>query len=385
MDYFIMFLFICISGNPVFIYTKFKYIYIFFALVVTLICVIKKKALYKQKLLRWFLGFIVLFSLQYLCLEIVSVPADINFFARFYTAFLIASLYGSLFRHTYFKVIVFICVISLICYTINTIGGINFGVSFDRYKTILIYNQELHFKGDIRNCGLFWEPGAFQGFIMLVPLFYIDKLKMLWDKHKLSCLILIVTLLTTKSTAGYLTLAVFLFLLIISNNRINFAKKVFIVSLAVICFVFLVWELDFIGEKFVKQFEDFQNLEEGEVSWDRMGAMKVDIFNILRHPFIGNGFDSVSKYGILAEFMGGAGNGLSGATNILGIPCVILYFIGIYKNFRGVRKAHGLIIVFIVAMLLFNEAFLNYSLFWALLFINIPHNDEESCRIINCS
>lgn len=383
-DYVVMFLFLCICGNPVFVYSNFEYIYVISAILILFACLIRHKKLYSKKSVLWGAFFCFLFMFQYLIIEVVSIAACINFLARFCIAFLISSFLGDRFREVYFKVIVIICGISLIGFTVNSLLNVNIGYEFDRYYTIVIYNQFLRMGTSVRNSGMFWEPGAFQGFIMLVPLMYSDSLSPLWKFHKTSCIILVLSLLSTKSTAAYLTLAVFISLILLSSEKISILSKIMMISSFVLVMIFYVWNLDFIGEKLLVQFEQAKDIQKGDVSWDRMGAMRVDMYNIARHPLIGNGFSEVSKYGILAEYMQGAGNGLSSATNMLGIPCILLYFIGIFYNFHGFKKAHRYVLIVIVVMLLFNEAFLNYPLFWSMLFIKTPNN-EKDFSVVNCA
>lgn len=58
---------------------------------------------------------------------------------------------------------------------------------------------------------MFWEPGAFQGFIilaMLMLLYEADKTTV--QNRKLKFLIFAVTLLTTQSTTGYILFVVIL-------------------------------------------------------------------------------------------------------------------------------------------------------------------------------
>ncbi|MBQ7945240.1 MAG: hypothetical protein IJ280_00800 [Bacteroidales bacterium] len=382
-DYLLMFLFLCMCGNPVFVYLDFEYTYVLYAVVLFTVCICKRKRIYNTKFLSWLLLFCFLFTLQYVSLDIVSIPADINFMARLYTAFLISSFFGLLFREVYFNVIVAISAISIVGFIFNGVLNINIGYEFERYRSILVYNQYIQMGESIRNSGMFWEPGAFQGFIMMVPVLFSNKLEYLWKYRKKSCIILILAFISTKSTAAYMTMAVYLVLRLMISSRVSNLYKVVIISLFSLVLVYFVWGLDFMGEKIMAQLEDAKNVQQGDVSWDRFGAMRVDIYNIIRNPFIGNGFNQVSKYGILAEYMSGAGNGLSSATNMLGIPCMILYFVGIYNNFSNYKSSLRIVILVVVSMLLFNEAFLNYSLFWALLFIRIPRDYEKNSSIIN--
>ena len=372
LEYLVMFFVICISGNPLFIYAESKMLYVVSAALMIALCLIKGKKLTNNRFLFWMLCSCILFTLQNFTLTLTSVNADVNFILRLSIAFMAASFFGYRFREVYFKVMVAVCAISIPFYILQ-LSGLSFGYEIRRYKSLIVYN---FMQGD-RNPGMFWEPGAFQGFIMLVPLFYSDKLKQLWNTHKKGCIIMLIALLTTKSTTAYLTLASFIFLTILLNGKINPILKGVAVAAIIGVFTY-AWSQDFMGEKIMNEYEEAQTIEAGEVSWSRMGAMMVDINNIKRHPIIGNGFLMESRYGILGEYMAGSGNGLTGAINMLGIPFILLYLIGIFTNLSNLSKANRLIFILSITMILFGEYMLNYVFFWSLLFIKFPINEKSS-------
>lgn len=380
LEYFVMFLAICISGNPLFIYAETKFLYVVMVILLFVMCAMRGKALINKHFRSWALGSILLFVLQYVFVELTSIAADINFLARLYIAFLTASFLGYKFRETYLRVMILICAVSLVFFSINITTGIEFGIVVDRYYSILLYNSIL---GGTRNSGMFWEPGAFQGFIMLVPLLFSNQLKQLWKKHKSGCVILLIALLTTQSTTGYIAFASFFFLTILVNGKISNMLKGVLLSISVIGFIYM-WTQDFMGEKITEQYEHAQNMQKGEISWDRLSVMYIDFYNIKRHPFIGNGFMDEARYGIWGEYMRGAGNGFTGAMNMFGIPFMFLFFISLFRNLSYVPITNRLIFIFIVVLLLNGEYFLNYPLFWSLLFVKIPKNEIDS-SIINRS
>lgn len=377
LEYIVMFFAISLSGNPLLTHSGSKLIYVASAAAMFGLCLMKGKKLSNSKFIFWLAASCILFILQNTILELTSVMADFNFLARLYIAFLTAMFFGHKFREVYFRVMLFVCAISIPLFILQ-LGGFSFGYEISRYKSLLVYN----FTQGYRNPGMFWEPGAFQGFIMLVPLFYSDKLKQLWNTHKKGCIIMLIALLTTKSTTAYLTLAAFIFLTILLNGKINPILKGVAIAAIIGAFTY-AWSQDFMGEKIMNEYEEAQTIEAGEVSWSRMGAMMVDINNIERHPIIGNGFLMESRYGILGEYMTGSGNGLTGAINIFGIPFILLYLIGIFTNLSHLSKANRLIFIFSITMILFGEYMLNYVFFWSLLFIKFPIN-EKSSNSFNC-
>ena len=248
LDYFITTLVICISGNPIIINGT-KWYGVISALIMLLICLMLRRPVINISFIRWLIGFTLLFAVQGIILPAISIPAEINFIAKLYTIFLAAQILGAKFRSTYFNVIYIISFVSLICLILNYLG-ISIGIQFEKYRTIFVYNSFIHFEKAhiLRNCGMFWEPGAFQGYIMLAFLFYIDDYKSLWKTHKLKCIILSLALLTTFSTTGYI---VYLFYIayIIFTSKISFYIKTCVASIMFIFCIYAYYNFDFLGEK----------------------------------------------------------------------------------------------------------------------------------------
>lgn len=374
-DYIVVFVLLCISGNPVVLFSS-EWISLIVSFFIIIICLFNGTILFNKKFFLWIVGFIVLFVCQYCILSSVSIPANVNFIFKFYACFLITVLLGVRFRHVYLSVIYCLSIISLFFYLLNLLG-IDFGYSVDRYKTILIYNSIIN-TGDIRNSGMFWEPGAFQGYILLAFLLYLDDLKYLWQEHKLKIIVLLLTVLSTQSTTGYIVLAiVFLYLLI--ESRLSPALKFLTVSAFIVVAIIAFNSFDFLGNKIIEQYEQAIILENGEVSWSRMGAFVIDVQNIARHPIVGNGFMMSARYGSIAEDMMGTGNGFSGVINIFGLPCITLYFISMFNNLRIMKLSQKLLFIILIILLLNGEYFLNYPLFWSLLFVQFP-NQLQKCE-----
>ena len=143
-----------------------------------------------------------------------------------------------------------------------------------------------------------------------------------------------------------------------------------IVGVAVIAaVVYSFSSLDFLGEKMTNQYETAQTLEKGDVSWSRFGAAVVDYYEIARSPITGNGFMMDARYPELGDLMAGSGNGFTGAVNSFGIIVIFLYLFQLFRRAPVITMIEKLIYVTTVILLLQGEFFLNYPMFWALLFI----------------
>lgn len=383
LDYFVAFLFMAFSGNPVFIYTT-EWYAIISLIIMFVLCLLNHKQRIDGKISRLLAIFILLSVLQYFFLENVSIPADINQIAKIYVAFLFASFLGTKFRESYLRVITVLAAISLPFWFARFLSeNVTFGFEVDRYYSIIIFNTtqniNYNYSSFVRNCGMFWEPGAYSGFLLLVPLMYINNLKELYINNKKSCVILLAALLSAGSTTGYIVLIFLVGPMLLKNIQNPIVRLLFLIIVVVLGF-YAFLGLDFLGAKIISEYESASELSQGQSSWTRMGAMQIDLENILRHPFIGNGYLLQSRYGALGELMGGTGNGFTGAINIYGIPMMLIYLCMLSKNIPVVSNRTNFIAVFAVILLLNGEYHLNYSAFWALLFIQ--YDSEKKYRYI---
>lgn len=374
IDYFVTILVVCISGNPV-IVDGTKWYGIIAALIMLTICLKLRRSIINASFYKWLIGFIALFVLQGIVLTDTSIPAKINFLAKLYTIFLAATFLGTKFRSTYLNVMYFISTVSLICLALNFLG-INIGVEYEKYRTIFIYNTLVHLEDAhiFRNCGMFWEPGAFQGYIMLAFLFYINDYQSLWREHKVKCIILSLALLTTFSTTGYIAFLLYIAYIILTC-QISYYTKAFLMVVTFICCIYAYSNIDFLGKKLEVQYENAKTLSSEDASWSRMGAMKIDLQQISRHPLVGNGFVMTSRYENLGTEMAGSGNGFTGAINMLGIPCIAIYLIALYRALSFNEKKQKIFFMLLIIILLNGEFFLNFPLFWGLPFISFPDKD----------
>lgn len=111
----------------------------------------------------------------------------------------------------------------------------------------------------LRNYGMFREPGVYQMFLMLALLFHIYHS----EKMKISHLVvLILSVILTFSTTGYIALAVFLILFFVKNN-VSFReswKKYFMVFLFVLGIIYLTIYTDLLSSDGMI-FDKFSNMK----------------------------------------------------------------------------------------------------------------------------
>lgn len=160
----------------------------------------------------------------------------------FVTVFFYANIYGYIvFKRSYIKLVKILCIVSLIgmvAFTIvpalENIAVCN-NASGKVYSNFYIYTHPHMYD---RNMGMFWEPGAFQTFIIIALLLEANEKK----PNIKTIAIFIATIITTFSTTGYIGLALALLQLLSKNNQINSRLRGFVIfaslSLIVVLFFF---------------------------------------------------------------------------------------------------------------------------------------------------
>jgi hypothetical protein len=244
----------------------------------------------------------------------------------------IAKITGPKFILLFIKLVLFFSVISLVFFTLtyvepfmalitNNIAPLfkSLGAKSDDYvlgtenRNIIIYNFKNYASSYNRNSGPFWEPGMFVVFVNVALLFNLVIFKKLFAKRNI---ILIVTIITTFSTTGYIA---FLFILLIytifySNSKLKFLylSLLFVIS-------FYIANLDIIKDKIQNQYSDTSGIS-------RFGATLVHYQVITEFPFTGVG-DGASRYILNLTDAESTANGLTFVFVKYGVLLGIAYYI----------------------------------------------------------
>lgn len=379
VSYLYVFLLIAYSGNPVFSISGDTGQYIFTGLIIIL--VIKHIEFFKPnegKFFYFFIGtFIIAYIFQSLILEFISIISALGFLLKITLGYIVIRYVGVFFKWVYFDLIFFIALVSLIGFFINNIGYNIPAIVFEESNTklidnslrsILIFNQ----KGDgLRNSGMFWEPGAFACYINVAFILFLGNIKDLLRLQRFKFIVIVIALLTTFSTTGYIVFFLLLICTIFIESSSNF--KVFVVPLTLglaITGYYFFEKTEFLGEKIRDQFEKSQNLD-GEFSNTRFGALMFDLYYIEKNPLFGNGYHVKTRFAdhpwLQEEESLGHGNGFS---NFLASMGIFTMFIYLYYLVKFNERNKWLVLLFIL-LLLQGEPLLNYPLFLTLPFIFI--------------
>lgn len=240
-----------------------------------------------------------------------------------------------------------------------------------------------------RNGSCFWEPGVFSAYISLAIVFLgLTRDKFDKRQYKRIFAVLVIALLTTMSTAGYVLLPLCLLFHVrdLSLTRRQLPKLLgFALVVAIFCVI--AYQLHFVGGKIKKHFDSIAYREPG---WEkaRFGSLVYDLEYIRKRPFFGWGPNHKTRH-MLSSGVGifGQGNGLSDFTvkfGLVGLVTVLTcVWIGAYQLTKRNWKISTLFVIFVV-MTLNGEWLLNFSVYLGLMFLErMPKNRHSILRFEN--
>ena len=343
---FIIFIFIATSSFPSFIIFR-KFIPILLPFIIFRL-VKNNQIAAINNLLKGSIILLIFSVAQYL-LGHVSLAGGLSFLLIMITIISSTSFIKDSFTSIYVKIIKFICSLSLIIWILVVIvPGIHDLLSvIGSYLPQLITNEWLEkttnpgtslylyylpestysgYTSFIRNNGPFYEPGLFASYIVIALVFNTMRTRKLLKKDNLT---LILSLLSTCSSAGYISLGIIILF------SVSFQKKWYfkILSVAAILVLFQpVMELNFMADKVASNFEnaDFS-------ASSRFGAILYHLEKVIESPWVGyaGGQMPVTDFD---RFLGGyienrlSPNGLSYAFVYWGVPLALVFYYLLYKG-----------------------------------------------------
>lgn len=320
-------------------------------------------------LILYLVGILAIFCVQTYIFGWNSFPAIVNFCCKVFWGGSIFLILGNRFRQVYFKIITILAVISLIFWVFRLFNIIFPGITCGRASSIIVYNYITEWEGGLsyRNCGFPWEPGAFGCYLLFAFILYIDSLPKLWDSKRLSCIFILMAILSTMSTTSYIAIAIIGCILLFLKVRKAVVKYTWITIMLLGC-LYIGKNLTFLSDKVSEQTESALEAN-GEFNSTRLGSLLFDFYYIQKHPLVGNGLNSKTRYAdhqyLVKLWESGqeakSGNGFSSIIANMGILFLILYFYIFNKRNSKYQSATNRVIISLsIMLLLFGEPLLNY-------------------------
>lgn len=330
------------------------------------------------------IAFIILYtitSIYHMMNTNTNFFGEMGVLAQFILCILICMLMSSTeFTNKYNKIVYFLGITSVIMYIIpiflpkfNSLFPIIQDYVGSKFNNAGIYCYPAYIiKHYYRNQSIFWEPGAFQAFlnIALFIELYIKK-----DQNKKHIFIYIITILTTKSTTGYIILMLLIVTKIIQMIKLDkkHLKTMLLISIGLIPIM-----IPLIGTIIIKK---FLPSSETYISFLRRYYDVVVDFKIIFEN-IGNflfGLGEEKYIYVFSNLLNNVGIGTFSATSsssnsitafiaqhgILSmVPIGIIYLKGIFSVNRVTTKV---IFFFMIFIILITENFIMAPVFLALM------------------
>ncbi len=400
--YFFTFLVVTISGNPIVGLLDKETVVIGSLALFVLLYIFKPSKFIKQDF--WVLsGFVLLTVVHIFVFGFMVISASLGFLIKLIIALLAVRLIPDFF-HRYINVMYWLSIISFVFFIPFFLGVDMQGLfSWARvaipddtfHYHIIFYNLREEAATDVvRNMSVFWEPGAFAGYLVLALfLLMVEERKGapisrkigIWGSRKGR--ILAIALLTSQSTTGYIAIAVLVLYTIFESGIFKtIAMKIVVLPLAIVVFISAVFvlftQVSFLGEKISFQYEfatSQQDMEMEQLSkLTRFGNFTYDLNWISSKPIAGWSANSQTRFSRdldLEELISAQGNGFTGFAVKYGLVGLIIYLGFFAYSTRQTTGSPEMAFfgVVIVCLLLNGEQFLNFSLFLTLMFIPIAH------------
>ncbi len=360
----------------------------------------------------------------------------LSFFTLLLGAYYAVMAVNDFFR-TYVKVIYHLCLIGFVFYPIQLIDLdllLKILRSFDPVyglfrggivlrPSIVVFSYPADIGATIRNSGFATEPGELSVFVImaLVIHFTINHFKI--DRITI---VLVIAILTTMSTSGYIGLAVFFvyfFVNILSNGELlkelRLGKYVLVLVISVLIglsislylaitlyaiYVLLIYiqkeiripvllgmlgipliviilNLDFVSDKVIaaveKDSERYERAEQQRITPGRFGSLLLDLNDFRENPLIGYGISIETRYINYGGIEQQRTNGLSDYLVKFGLFGFMIMVINLYltcKLFRtNFNKGSPYFIILSLFMVTFSQVILATPLFLGLQYYHFDH------------
>ena len=393
-DFFAVLGLLCLSGN-IAANRFYDQLLVSFTLLIVFLCWRQRKHLMSYRfvfVLCIYLSIIIIQSFQFSFFPIVTYA---GFLVRLFAAYIVI-VYVKHFINTYVRVMVVLAGLGLFfqlpiwlglgipsfLYALNS----PFGYSEEVGRlTVFIHTYicgTLESAIDRSNSGMFSEPGLFAGYLNLAILFLgVIRGKLSRKEYQISFVLLLVGLLSTMSTQGYIVLPFALFFHLDRKNanatyRNSLTTKR-IYPVIVVCLILLggyaYHKVPFLKDKIEQQYDVVTREERG---WEslRLSGFIISWSYIKQKPLVGWGFHNSTRYK-LTPWYAETGAGTTGMTDYIakvGMLGFITYIVAALSSCQGVfnRSKLKTIMFFLFLLLVIQgEPFLGYPIFFSLMFI----------------
>lgn len=348
LEYFIVWLLVAITGFTYFYFHAFFY-WMALVIVVTVQVYWKRSLTFSNHFLIVTGAFLILELLQGVFFGFM-VLSILNILSRLLFVYFILEYVGLNLVYHYIRLMYFLAWFSLIVYAslyIDSVKSLLVQLGNDIFQPLFYYDNPVHtispniilytfnpscMGSPLRNSGPFWEPGGFAVFLIFALIFNLMIKKKLLSKINI---ILIITIVTTLSTAGYIGLFIIIVGYIVCTKLLLIEKIMIIAPISVL--IIVLWQrLDFLESKVET------NRYESYTTTSRFGSAVEDLIMVQNNMFIGTGRNftrifKTERYDIGMH----RNNGITIVLRQYGIPFFIFYFYLLFSFLVKIIRRHN--------------------------------------------
>ena len=379
-NYFLVLMVLFYNSSPFFSLITFQY---WCFLIIILIFYVDKTKFFNATIFLIISLVLLLSIIQSFFYGGLSIALFYKPFLLFFTPYLLYRIMGISYYKYLVNLIYYLAILSIFLWLFQNIFQyffINLANQLSVYSwdvtksSLLFYTVEsTPISGGInltRNSGPFHEPGAFSIYLILAILMNTLYSKKFYDKKNI---ILILVMISTFSTTGFILLSIFILYTIIKSN-INIIFKIFSYTIFSLSIFILYRDSPFLSEKIEDQYrsESYRFRTGDEYSRGRFFSFLQSANLVLKNPIIGQGIIEKTKHSeIKSEYMVGYGfiGFFMNYGVILGISYLIFFYLGIVKfcNIFLFSRQYAIIVFIILQLALLSQGFflhLSFSLFF---------------------
>lgn len=386
-DYLLVYLLIAFSVIPFF--SGKRMLLVFVTILIAIVYLLNTKRSFPVS--KPFGQILLLISLMYLgqifTLEIHTLDFESIFgtYIRFTFPFLVLITLRSTFSEKFVKLNYVLAIVILIFWTIENIipqfsslvhqVSRAFSLDIESNENILIYNSEPHYSpiGLKKNAGFAYEGGAYSVILILALFFnYLEKNTLRNNES----FVFILGILTTFSTAGYLSLILFLIALLFNKYKNNYYALILTIILGLTITYYFYSSIPFLEDKINSQFEIAQS--DKYATAGRFASAQADLIEMQRNPIFGVGkFDETRFQIFTGKNEQHRANGLADFLAKFGALFFIGYYLIMFKSTKKFITLHNkqnnlfLMSMFIIVFLQpFSQAANQWPVYISLLYLS---------------
>ena len=394
-DYFIAFLFIVLCGFPAADLIPGK---TYFLILIGCVYLFYHKKMFQSSYKPLFIltiSFICIFIHHYVCYN-YSDPYLTNTLRLGIAAYMAMIMLGARFRYAFLNLMTFFAAVSIFFFLLTVTTGFIPDIPSLRpsgYQGIFIYNMRWNEVIRMRNCGPFFEPGAYSGYLVLTFALFFTDLKELWNNHRKKCVIMGIALLTTSSTQGYFMAFFFLVCVLLRSAK---PRNIFLIlsgfCLLMVLSFYLYRNLPFLQEKVNEQLMLASSWDDPEslLSANRFTTTMIDIDNIYRNPLWGLSSDVIRLYGDYPTIMMMTEQGTinyasgSGMTSFIAQNGILLFIVWLILSYKSLAiyysdKRAAVLITFLLCLLGQGEVYIGYIFYMGVPFLRFCKYQRIHC------